>query len=56
VAVFNRGLATQEVNLTAAHLKFAADSPVQLRDLCGKNEIGFTGETTFVLQPRQTFP
>ncbi len=54
VAVFNRGLAMQEVNLTAAHLKFATDAPVQLRDLWGKNERTFTGETTFTLQPRQT--
>jgi hypothetical protein len=55
VAVFNRGLAKQEVNLTAAHLKFAANAPITLRDLWDKKTLApFTGETSFVLEPRQT--
>lgn len=54
VAVFNRGLAKQEVNLLAAHLKFAADAPVQLRDLWSGATQSFTGETALVLAPRET--
>jgi alpha-galactosidase len=34
VALFNRGLGKAEVNLTAAHLKFSDDAPIQLRT-CG---------------------
>jgi alpha-galactosidase len=54
VAIFNRGLARQEVNLIAAQLKFSAEAPIQLRDLWSKKESTFTGETTFELEPRQT--
>jgi hypothetical protein len=55
VAVFNRGHGRQEVNLTAAHLKFSTDAPIVLRDLWEQKSLApFTGETTFVLEPRQT--
>ncbi len=55
VAVFNRGLAKQEVNLTAAHLKFSADKPIELRDLWTKMTLpAFTKETTLELEPRET--
>ncbi len=54
VAVFNRGLAKQEVNLTAAHLKLATDAPIRLRDLWSKQESTFTAETTLTLAPRET--
>jgi alpha-galactosidase len=55
VAVFNRGQGRQEVNLTAAHLKFAVDAPIKLRDLWEKKDLApFTSEMTFTLEPRQT--
>jgi len=54
VALFNRGLATTDVTLTAAQMKFAADAPVQLRNLWDQTGSTFTGETTFTLEPRQT--
>lgn len=55
VALFNRGLGKTDVTLTAAQLKFAADAPVQLKNLWDKTAPPpFTGETTFTLEPRQT--
>jgi hypothetical protein len=54
VALFNRGLGETEVTLTAAHLKFADDAPVQLRNLWDKTASVFTGEAKFSLAPRQT--
>ena len=54
VAIFNRGLARQDVDLTADHLKFVADAPIQLRNLWDKKEQAFTKETRFTLEPRQT--
>lgn len=54
VALFNRGAATTDVTLTAAHLKFASGAPIQLRDLWDRTTSSFTDETTFTLAPRQT--
>ncbi|MBC3766377.1 NPCBM/NEW2 domain-containing protein [Neptunicella marina] len=55
VAIFNRGLAPIKVQLTAAHLKMAADQTISLRDLWEKRDLGsFKGETTIETQPRQT--
>lgn len=55
VAIFNRGLAPAEVNLTAAHLKFAQGAPIRLHDLwSGRSLAPFTGETSFRLAPRET--
>lgn len=55
VALFNRGLGKTDVTLTAAQLKFAADAPIQLKDLWGKTSPApFTGEATFTLEARQT--
>ena len=55
VALFNRGLARTDVTLTAAQLKFAEGAPIQLRNLWDKTApTTFTGETRFVLEPRQT--
>lgn len=54
VALFNRGFAETEVTLTAAHLKFAGDAPVQLQNLWDKSASTFTGEAEFMLAPRQT--
>jgi len=55
VALFNRGLAKTDVTLTAAQLKFAADAPIQLKNLWDKTTPApFTGETSFTLEPRQT--
>ena len=55
VAIFNRGLAPTEVTLTAGHLKFAATTPVALKDLwTGATPPAFSGETKLHLDPRQT--
>ncbi|WP_260600041.1 NPCBM/NEW2 domain-containing protein [Sphingomonas endolithica] len=55
VAIFNRGMAPVEVNLTAAHLKFAVDAPIRLRNLWDHKTLApFTGETSFKLAPRET--
>lgn len=55
VAVFNRGMAKQEVNLTAEQLKFTAHSPIQLRNLWDKKALPpMLGEITLTLAPRET--
>ena len=55
VAIFNRGLASTEVTLTAGHMKFAATGPVTLKDLwTGATLPAFSGETKLHLDPRQT--
>jgi alpha-galactosidase len=55
LVLFNRGLAPAEVNLTAAHLKFAADAPITLRNLWDHKTLKrFTGEASFKLAPRET--
>ena len=54
VALFNRTSAPLEATLTADHLKFANDTPVQLADLWSGVSSSFTGEQTFVLAPHET--
>lgn len=54
VALFNRGLGETGVTLTAAHLKFADGTPIQLQNLWDKTASTFTGEAKFTLAPRQT--
>ena len=55
VAIFNRGLYPINVELTAAHLKMAADQVISLRDLWLQQDIGsFSGETVIETQPRET--
>jgi len=54
VAVFNRGVAPIDVDLTAEHLKFRKDVPVTLTDLWTKAGTSFTGETKLRVEPRET--
>lgn len=54
VAIFNRGLGSQEVDLTAKHLKLAEDGDITLTDLWTKQVSKFQKETKFQVAPRQT--
>jgi alpha-galactosidase len=54
VAIFNRGVAPIEVDLTAAHLKFRNDAPITLTDLWSKAGTTFTNETKLRVAPRET--
>ncbi|GJJ03262.1 hypothetical protein RugamoR64_38000 [Duganella rhizosphaerae] len=54
VAIFNRGLAPIEVDLSAAQLKYRADAPVTLTDLWSKEASAFTNETKLHVAPRET--
>lgn len=54
VAIFNRGLAPIDAQLSARHLKFRDDTEVRLTDLWTGGEQVFTGEAAFRLEPRQT--
>lgn len=54
VALFNRTAAPLDATLTAAHLKFDSDAPVQLTDLWSGGDTTFTGEQAFVLAPHET--
>jgi alpha-galactosidase len=55
VALFNRGLAPAQVNLTAAQLKLSDTAPIRLRNLWDKTTPApFKGEATFTLSPRET--
>ena len=54
VAIFNRSSGTVDANLTAAHLKFRADSPVRLTDLWSGKVTAFTGEAPLKIAPRET--
>lgn len=54
VAIFNRGLAAVDAQLSARHLKFRDDAEVMLTDLWTGEQQGFTGEASFRLEPRQT--
>jgi alpha-galactosidase len=54
VALFNRTAAPLDATLTAAHLKFESDAPVQLADLWSGASSSFTGEQAFALGPRET--
>lgn len=55
VAIFNRGLASADVTLTANHLKFSGSAPIALRNLwTGATLPAFSGEMKIHLQPRET--
>jgi hypothetical protein len=54
VAIFNRGLAPIEADLTAAQLKLRNDAPVTLTDLWSKEKTSFTNETKLRVAPRET--
>ena len=55
VALFNRGQAPAQVNLTAAQLKFSDAAPIRLRNLWDRSTPApFKGEATFTLAPRET--
>ena len=54
VLLFNRGLAPMKAILTADHLKMAPNAPIALHDLWSKEDTSFTGETSFLLAPRET--
>ncbi len=54
VAIFNRGLAPIDVDLTAEQLKFRKDAPITLTDLWTKAETPFTNETKLRVAPRET--
>ncbi len=54
VALFNRGLAPIEVDLTAEQLKLRNDAPVTLTDLWSKADSTFTNETKLRVAPRET--
>ncbi|TGX52550.1 alpha-galactosidase [Sphingomonas gei] len=55
VALFNRGLAPAQVNLTAAQLKLSDSAPIRLHNLWDKTTPApFKGEATFSLAPRET--
>src|SRR5690606_34332757 len=54
VALFNRTAAPLAATLTADHLKFAADAPVEMDDLWAGDSARFTGERPFVLAPHET--
>jgi len=53
-AILNRTGRPLEVTLTAAHLKFLADAPIELTDLWSGEKLTFTGEHKFTLSPHQT--
>ncbi|GJI97577.1 hypothetical protein RugamoR57_42950 [Duganella caerulea] len=54
VAIFNRGLAPIDVDLTAEHLKLRDNAPVTLTDLWTKADSTFTKETKVRVMPRET--
>jgi alpha-galactosidase len=54
VAIFNRGIAAADVDLTARHLKFTDDDDIVLTDLWTGQQSRFKKETKFTLAPRQT--
>ncbi|MBP1202378.1 hypothetical protein JOD97_000392 [Duganella sp. 1411] len=54
VAIFNRGFAPFDVDLTAEQLKLRKDAPVTLTDLWTKADATFTNETKLRVAPRET--
>ena len=54
VALFNRTATPMPVTLTAAHLKYAADSPISLEDLWSGTTSSFAGELAVTLAPHET--
>lgn len=54
VAIFNRGLAAIDADLTAEHLKLRKDGKITLTDLWSKETSSFTNETKVKVAPRET--
>jgi hypothetical protein len=54
VAIFNRGIAPIDADLTADQLKFRKDAKVTLTDLWSKEASSFTNETKVKVAPRET--
>jgi hypothetical protein len=54
VAIFNRGLAPIDADLTAEQLKLRSDAPITLTDLWSKANTRFTNETKLRVAPRET--
>ena len=54
VAIFNRGFAPIEADLTAEQLKLRKDAPLTLTDLWTKADTTFTNETKLRVAPRET--
>jgi hypothetical protein len=54
VAIFNRGFAPADADLTAEQLKLRKDAPVALTDLWSKENTAFTNETKVHVAPRET--
>jgi hypothetical protein len=54
LAIFNRGIAPVDADLTAEHLKFRNDAKVTLTDLWSKEATSFTNETKVKVAPRET--
>jgi hypothetical protein len=54
VAIFNRGIAPAEVDLTAQQMKLAEDGDITLTDLWTKQQTKIKKETKFQVAPRQT--
>jgi alpha-galactosidase len=54
LAIFNRGLAPIDVDLSAEHLKLRKDAPITLTDLWTKADTTFTNETRLRVAPRET--
>lgn len=54
VAIFNRGSVDYDVDLSAAHLKFRDDAPIELTDLWSQQRTRFTKRAKLHVKPRQT--
>ncbi len=54
VAIFNRGVAPAEVDLTAQQMKLAEDGDITLTNLWTKQQTKIKKETKFQVAPRQT--
>jgi hypothetical protein len=54
VVIVNRGLKPIDGYVTAAHLRFAPDAPIALKDLWSKEETSFTREYRVRLAPRES--
>jgi len=54
VAIFNRGVASAEVDLTAQQMKLAEDTDITLTDLWTREQTKIKKETKFQVAPRQT--
>ena len=54
VAIFNRGIAAIDADLTAEHLKLRKDGKITLTDLWSKEASSFTNETKVKVAPRET--